>query len=790
MTGLDLAARWSSAARAVGLLVTLLLVAALVTPASAQGARPEYEVVDPSFQPLGTASVYHGTQRVQGEDAAYRIEVPADWDGTLVLYAHGYVGAGDPDLVVQTPALRDHLIGQGHAWAASSYRRNGYAVEEAVEDTHALVQDWSELTDGEQGGPDRVIVHGASMGGHVAAAAIERRPEAYDGAFPVCGVMADADLFEYFLDVNLVGGALAGVEVPVGDARSDGGGSSGRISDALALLAPGPQSRAETQYLAALEQLSGGERPLFEAAAVYWNQIAAVPVDGMRLPFLQAAYSGSLSSGIDDPPRIDEAIGNADEVYTYDLLQPPDVARLPISAAPGTADARALSAEEASLNATVRRVTPAASVRLPFPAVEGRLPVPVLTLHTLGDLFVPFRMQQVYAQRVADAGSSRRLVQRAIRAVGHCDFSAEELTEGFDDLLAWVDGGERPDGDDVADAARVRDRRFGCTFTRGERPGLAACGGTASVTRVAGEDRVATAVALSEQAWPAGSRIALVARSDVAADALAATGLAGARRAPLLLTAPGRLDPRVADELARLDPDRVLLVGDVDALARAVAQGVRRAGFDVRRIAGPGRYATAAAGAEAIAGGSGPAHAFLVRGDDPADGMAVAGLAAFLGEPILLTRPDRLPKPTADALRGLGVEAVTLVGDAGALPGGIERELAALGVSVRQRLAGEDRYATSVAVFERSLHAGLSEGAPLLANGGNFPGALTAGPAAAALGQALLLVDGSGANLQPTVERLFADSPIIARPQVVGGPSAVRQTTSEAVDAALRPPDS
>jgi hypothetical protein len=89
----------------------------------------------------------------------------------------------------------------------------------------------------------------------------------------------------------------------------------------------------------------------------------------------------------------------------------------------------------------------------------------VLSLHGLGDLFVPFSMEQVYAAEVAEAGRSELLVQRAVRATGHCEFSPAEAGRAWDDLVAWVTDGTRPDGDDVTDRAAVADPTFGCRFS-------------------------------------------------------------------------------------------------------------------------------------------------------------------------------------------------------------------------------------------------------------------------------------------------------------------------------------
>lgn len=91
--------------------------------------------------------------------------------------------------------------------------------------------------------------------------------------------------------------------------------------------------------------------------------------------------------------------------------------------------------------------------------------MPVVTLHTLGDLFVPFKMEQVYYQRVKAKGNDKWLVQRAIRDVGHCAFTAAEAATASDDMAKWAAGGPRPAGDDVLTAATAAAPNHGCPFT-------------------------------------------------------------------------------------------------------------------------------------------------------------------------------------------------------------------------------------------------------------------------------------------------------------------------------------
>ena len=91
----------------------------------------------------------------------------------------------------------------------------------------------------------------------------------------------------------------------------------------------------------------------------------------------------------------------------------------------------------------------------------------MLTLHNLGDLFVPVRNEIAYATRVNAHGKRDLLVQRAIRGVGHCDFTAAEFSRAFLDLVSWVEAGIKPAGDDFLNPATVANPNFGCTFTNG-----------------------------------------------------------------------------------------------------------------------------------------------------------------------------------------------------------------------------------------------------------------------------------------------------------------------------------
>ncbi len=193
-----------------------------------------------------------------------------------------------------------------------------------------------------------------------------------------------------------------------------------------------------------LELQSGGDRPNYDEAFVFWNSIPATSGTGNFL-FELGLGDGSVFGA----PGV--VVDNIGTVYQTDLDP-------------------ALSPEELVLNAEIVRVAGSASLRanpglLPIPIVTGDIDVPVLSLHNLGDLFVPFHNEIVYAQDVATHGNSDLLVQRAIRGVSHCGFTPTELVTAFAELDAWVQYGIKPDGDIVLDPAVVAAPDYGCKFT-------------------------------------------------------------------------------------------------------------------------------------------------------------------------------------------------------------------------------------------------------------------------------------------------------------------------------------
>src|SRR5215218_8112386 len=119
--------------------------------------------------------------------AAYRIQVPEPWNGTLVLYSHGYVVPGQPNPPYEAsdPLTGAALLAQGYALAGSSYSGTGWVVEQALQDQIALL----DLFAAQVGAPQRTIAWGDSLGGMITAGLVQRYPGRFAGALPMCGVL-------------------------------------------------------------------------------------------------------------------------------------------------------------------------------------------------------------------------------------------------------------------------------------------------------------------------------------------------------------------------------------------------------------------------------------------------------------------------------------------------------------------------------------------------------------------------------------------------------------------------
>jgi len=423
---------------AAGVAMTLAISVAGAAPAATDPVPgdqplPGYTITNPPLAPALVNGVPSTVLQGVHEHAAYDIEVPPSWNGELVMWAHGYRGQGFV-LTVDPPGfgMRQKLLEQGYAWAASSYYANGYDIKAGVVSTKGLAGLFSTAVHR----PHRTFIVGVSMGGHIVGRSLEQYPGYYEGALPMCGVLGDHNLFDFFLDYNVVAQDLADVlayPVPADYLTT----AVPQIQAALGLTGLRPGGPDTTNDLGKqLREIvinrSGGQRPGDEAAFAVWKDFL----------FSIAVPNGTGTGLAQDPGQV------STNLFT-----------------------RYTPAEPVNVNRTVQRV-PAENWKARFnplltevPIIFGLPSAPVVSLHDLGDMFVPFSMEQDYADDVAHHGRSEKVVQRAIRAAQHCEFTPTEVGTAWDDLVRWVNGGMRPAGDNVTDATQVAAADYGCRFS-------------------------------------------------------------------------------------------------------------------------------------------------------------------------------------------------------------------------------------------------------------------------------------------------------------------------------------
>jgi len=209
----------------------------------------------------------------------------------------------------------------------------------------------------------------------------------------------------------------------------------------------------------------------------------------------------------------------------------------------------------------------------------------------------------------------------------------------------------------------------------------AALGELAPTRRLAGADRFATAAAISAATFEPNVPAVYLATGGAFPDALAGSAAAGAAGGPVLLLGREEVPAATQAELARLRPQRVVVVlGGSAAVSDDVVERLRAlTGVAVERVAGADRYATAAAAAAAV-----PTRGtvYVATGTSFPDALAGGALAARDGGPVLLVEPDRIPEPVQEVLDRLEPDRVVVLGGSAAVGD-------AVAATLRRQLVGQ-----------------------------------------------------------------------------------------------------
>jgi hypothetical protein len=462
-------AGWPGPARAAGMAFSAS--SCVTTPST---VVPGIAIADPAcefngaaytgpFSPManGSGQLSRVWTGIASDGAAYRVEVPADWNGTLVMFAHGFRGTGT-EVWVDDPQLRQYFVDNGFAWAASSYAINGYDPGDGVVDTHDLLQAFPSITGLHT---RQAIMSGLSMGGQITTAEIEAYKGDFAGAMPYCGVLAGNDLFDYYLGANVTAAGLTGTAISypatLAAGQAYGPAYQSTVQSELPALGitPNPATGGQTfttsltktgtLWADTVEQLSGGTRPGFASAIGYWDSFGFPPLT--QVPFLFGLYPGTSGGTLGFANG--SVAGNEHAFYTFsdwplgnlrqEIALNRAVLRVPVTA---TSSADPLSPAE-------------------LPAIHGDPGIPVLSVHGIGDLFVPLSMDQQYEAMMVAHGQGGLFVDRAIREVTHCGYTTSELSSAFSALVSWIHTGKRPAGDNILNPGTVSSPTFGCRFT-------------------------------------------------------------------------------------------------------------------------------------------------------------------------------------------------------------------------------------------------------------------------------------------------------------------------------------
>lgn len=328
--------------------------------------------------------------------ASFRIDIPDNWNRSLVIFCHGYQGPGLVRYDEKTPLMpwMPLFLQQGYAIARSGYAEAGAAIQSAALDTEMLRRYFVR----KHGKPDRVYLMGFSMGGFIATLLMETMPGTYDAFLAGCSAPGAGGLmFQRLFDLRAVfdyyfpSALPAPNEVPAGF-RTE----MGAVEKLLALLQAQPEKAAAVRQYAQMRD----DKDLVNAVMLVTTLLGE----------LRQRAGGNV-------------FDNHDTLYS------------------GTADDDAVNAGVARYSAD-----PAAAKHLASIAYwpTGRLAGPMLALHTTYDPLIPPSFVNYYATIASAAGSRHNYAQRIVKGAGHCAFRPEDVWSAFSDLVEWRKTGKRP----------------------------------------------------------------------------------------------------------------------------------------------------------------------------------------------------------------------------------------------------------------------------------------------------------------------------------------------------------
>jgi pimeloyl-ACP methyl ester carboxylesterase len=403
-------------------LAGMALAASLLTGGLAAVTASTAVAAPQSCGGTGAATTTHGSLP---DGATYLLQCPSGaWNGTLLLYSHGYVtpGSANPAQDVGDPATQAYLLSHGYALAGSSYSSTGWAIQQALPDQIATLDAFGSA----YGSPKSTIAWGHSLGGIITAGLIQNYPNRFSAALPMCGVLAGGvATWNTALDAEFAFQKLIDPSVRIVNITNPGANLA-NAEAAAAQAQKTPQGRARLALVSALGDTPGWFTPLSpepaptdytaqEANQALWGSNVTFPFVFAFRAELEARAGGnpSWNTGVDyfadlaksaDKAEVTALYRAAGLSLTHDLLK--------LDFAPR------VSAKPSAVGYLLRNI-----------AFNGDISVPVLTMHTTGDGLVVPENEQAYESVVNRAGNGALLRQVFVHRAGHCAFTpAETIT--------------------------------------------------------------------------------------------------------------------------------------------------------------------------------------------------------------------------------------------------------------------------------------------------------------------------------------------------------------------------
>jgi pimeloyl-ACP methyl ester carboxylesterase len=385
-----------------------------------------------------------GRRTLTGElgGAAYRVELPERWNGTLVLFSHGYYPEGFPSFgiaVTNRPETEAWLLEQGFALAASDFvGRTGYQVEQAQRDQIALL-DWFEATVGR---PHRTISYGLSMGASIAVQLGENHPDRFAGVATICGAYDSVGMYDAILDMQVViKELLADGDPNIELVRAtDPATGTALLTQAIERALTTPAGRARLALAASFHNVTGwyGAHDSRPEDRDEWIRNQA--------QWLANAYVfGHGPNGRADLERRAGGNPSTNEGVDYHHQLRRSSQRRVVVAAYRDAGLD-LRADLDRLNASPRiSADREATAWLREHGVpRGTTPQPTISLHTTGDGGAPVDDERWFAQTVRRNGDPHDLRQLWVERGAHCSTNAAEEITMLRTLVERIDTGRWP----------------------------------------------------------------------------------------------------------------------------------------------------------------------------------------------------------------------------------------------------------------------------------------------------------------------------------------------------------